>query len=130
MGRKTQITRQIILENALQLLLKEGYEAITVKTLAERIGCSTQPIVWHFENMQGFRKAFLDYCIAYAKSRFTVWEGSLDQLLTETAPEHLYRASRMQQPAGSSVTDSSTRLGFYIVTGSSREEVCSLAQLM
>lgn len=52
------------------------------------------------------------------------------QLLTETAPEHLYRASRMQQPAGSSVTDSSTRLGFYIVTGSSREEVCSLAQLM
>ena len=95
MGRKTQITRQIILENALQLLLKEGYEAITVKTLAERIGCSTQPIVWHFENMQGFRKAFLDYCIAYAKSRFTVWEGSLDQLLTETARGYITIACHM-----------------------------------
>lgn len=49
--------------------------------------------------------------------------------LTRTAPEHLYRASPMQQPAGGSVTDSSTRLGFYILTGHDREEVCRLAQL-
>ena len=85
MGRKTQITKQIILETALQMLIREGYDTITVKTLAAEIGCSTQPIVWHFENMSGFRKAFFEYCIDYAKSRFTVWNGSLDDLLTETA---------------------------------------------
>ena len=63
MGRKTQITKDIILETALQMLIRDGYASITVKTLAAEIGCSTQPIVWHFENMQGFRKAFLEYCI-------------------------------------------------------------------
>ena len=84
MGRKTQITKEIILETALQMLIREGYGAITVKTLAAEIGCSTQPIVWHFENMNGFRKAFFEYCIEYAKSQFTVWNGSLDDLLTET----------------------------------------------
>ena len=85
MGRKTQITREIILETALQMLIRDGYASITVKTLAAEIGCSTQPIVWHFENMTGFRKAFFEYCIDYAKRQFTVWNGSLDDLLTETA---------------------------------------------
>lgn len=95
MGRKTQITREIILETALQMLIREGYGAITVKTLAAEIGCSTQPVVWHFENMNGFRKAFFEYCIAYAKSQFTVWNGSLDDLLTETARGYITIACNM-----------------------------------
>ena len=49
MGRKIQITKKIILETALQMLIRDGYTSITVKTLAAEIGCSTQPIVWHFE---------------------------------------------------------------------------------
>ena len=95
MGRKTQITKQIILETALQMLIREGYRAITVKTLAAEIGCSTQPIVWHFENMNGFRKAFFEYCIDYAKSQFTVWNGNLDDLLTETARGYITIACNM-----------------------------------
>ena len=95
MGRKTQITKEIILEAALQMLIRDGYEAITVKTLAAEIGCSTQPIVWHFENMIGFRKAFFEYCIDYAKSKFTVWNGSLDDLLTETARGYITIACNM-----------------------------------
>lgn len=95
MGRKTQITKEIILETALRMLIRDGYEAITVKALASEIGCSTQPIVWHFENMTGFRKAFLDYCIDYAKSRFTVWNGSLDDLLAETARGYITIACNM-----------------------------------
>ena len=95
MGRKTQITKEIILETALQMLIRDGYSAITIKTLAAEIGCSTQPIVWHFETMNGFRKAFLDYCIDFAKSRFTVWNGSLDELLTETARGYITIACNM-----------------------------------
>ena len=95
MGRKTQITKEIILETALQMLIRDGYTSITVKTLAAEIGCSTQPIVWHFENMTGFRKAFFEYCVDYAKSRFTVWNGSLDDLLTETARGYITIACNM-----------------------------------
>ena len=95
MGRKTLITKEIILETALQMLIRDGYGAITVKTLATEIGCSTQPIVWHFENMIGFRKAFFEYCIDYAKNQFTVWNGSLDDLLTETARGYITIACNM-----------------------------------
>ncbi len=89
MGRKTQITKDIILEAALNMLIRQGYAAINVKTLAAQIGCSTQPIVWHFENMQGFRKAFLDHCIAYTKEQFTVWNDSLDEMLVKTATHYI-----------------------------------------
>lgn len=95
MGRKTQITKEHILETALQMLIRDGYNFITVKTLAEEIGCSTQPIVWHFENMAGFRKAFYEYCIDYAKNQFTAWNGSLDDLLAETARGYITIACNM-----------------------------------
>lgn len=95
MGRKTQITKDLILETALQMLIREGYNSINVKTLAAEIGCSTQPIVWHFENMTGFRRAFFEYCIEYAKRQFTVWNGSLDDLLAETARGYITIACNM-----------------------------------
>lgn len=89
MGRKTQITKEVILDTALNMLIREGYTSINIKTLAARIGCSTQPIVWHFENMQGFRKAFLAHCIAYTKDQFTVWNDSLDEMLILTATHYI-----------------------------------------
>ena len=95
MGRKAQVSRERILQTALDMLLQNGYSAITVKTLAARIGCSTQPILWHFENMAGFRQAFYEYCVAYAGSQFSPWNGSLDSLLTETARGYISIACRM-----------------------------------
>lgn len=95
MGRRTQITKEIILEAALKLLIREGYAAINIKSLAGEIGCSTQPIVWHFENMQRFRQEFFLYCICYTKEQFTVWNGSLDDLLTETGQGYITIACRM-----------------------------------
>ena len=95
MGRKTQITREIILETALQMLIRDGYDAITIKTLAAEIGCSTQPIVWHFENMKGFRREFFEYCMGFAKRQFAAWNGSVDDLLTETARGYITIACNM-----------------------------------
>ena len=95
MGRKTQITKEMILETALKMLIRDGYASITVKNLAAEIGCSTQPIVWHFDNMNGFWRAFLEYCIAYTKSQFTVWNGSVDEMLAETARGYIKIACNM-----------------------------------
>lgn len=33
MGRKAQITKEIILEKAMAMLIRDGYDAITIKTL-------------------------------------------------------------------------------------------------
>lgn len=69
MGRKTQISKEVILEAALKMLIRDGYAAINIKTLSQEIGCSTQPLVWHFENMEGFRKALSEYALNYANKK-------------------------------------------------------------
>jgi len=44
-------------------------------------------------------------------------------------PERIFRASEMHRRGGTTVTDSSTRCGFYILTGDHPEEICALARL-
>lgn len=51
------------------------------------------------------------------------------EAIRQSAPDKLYRASEMQHVAGAAVTDSSTRYGFYIVTGETQQQACQLAQL-
>ncbi len=69
MARKVQISKEIILEAALQMLIRDGYSAINIKTLAKEIGCSTQPLVWHFDNMEGLRGALAEYAFEYANNK-------------------------------------------------------------
>ena len=69
MARKVKISKEIILEAALNMLIRDGYSSINIKTLAKEIGCSTQPIVWHFDNMEGLRTALAEYAIAYARNK-------------------------------------------------------------
>lgn len=66
MARKVQISKEIILQAALNMLIRDGYSSINIKTLAKEIGCSTQPIVWHFNNMEGLRRALSEYARSYA----------------------------------------------------------------
>lgn len=69
MGRKTQTSKEVILQAALKMLIRDGYSAINIKTLSKEIGCSTQPLVWHFENMERLRKALAEYALNYANEK-------------------------------------------------------------
>lgn len=71
MARKTTISKEMILEAALKMLIRDGYQAINIKTLAAELGCSTQPIAWHFENMDEMRRELAVYAEKYAESRIT-----------------------------------------------------------
>ena len=69
LARKVQISKEMILQTALEMLIRKGYSAINIKTLSKEIGCSTQPLVWHFENMEGLRKALSEYALNYANEK-------------------------------------------------------------
>lgn len=69
MARKVQISKDIILQAALNMLIRDGFSSINIKTLAKEIGCSTQPIVWHFDNMEGLRIALAEYARTYANNK-------------------------------------------------------------
>lgn len=71
MPSSPKIPKETILQHALQMLIREGYCALNIKALAKEIGCSTQPISWHFGNMDGLRRALLEYALQYAKEKQT-----------------------------------------------------------
>lgn len=51
MARKESITKQMILDTAFAMAREEGVGNITARKLAERAGCSTQPIFRSYQNM-------------------------------------------------------------------------------
>ena len=69
MPPKVQIPKDRILETALQLLIRDGHEAITIKAVAKELGTSTQPISWTFGNMENFRTALAEYALNYANQK-------------------------------------------------------------
>ena len=66
MPSNPKIPKDMILKAALELLIESGYGNVTIKAVAKRLNSSTQPISWHFGNMEGFRKALAEYAISYA----------------------------------------------------------------
>lgn len=69
MPTSPRIPKEVILQHALDMLIQEGYSSINIKTLAKKIGCSTQPISWHFGNMENFRNALTEYALNYANNK-------------------------------------------------------------
>lgn len=69
MGRKPQITKEQILQNGLEMINEQGWGNVNITTLANRLECSTQPIVWHFGNMENFRAELLKFALAYVQQR-------------------------------------------------------------
>ncbi|MCR4658046.1 MAG: TetR/AcrR family transcriptional regulator [Lachnospiraceae bacterium] len=61
MGRKTQITREMILNAAYELLDEKGIASVAIKLIAERLGCSTQPVSWQFGSMTELKKELHSY---------------------------------------------------------------------
>ena len=62
MGRKATVTKEKILETGFDMIEESGYQSVNIKTLAAKVGCSTQPISWHFGNMGELRKELFRYC--------------------------------------------------------------------
>ena len=89
MARKTQISRELILDTAFRMLVRDGYGSINITTLAREIGCSTQPIAWHFGNMEGLRDALLRHCLDYMKNHFTLSGDSTVPMLAEIQRKYI-----------------------------------------
>ena len=76
MARRTTISKEMILEAALKMLIRDGYQAVNIKTLAAEIGCSTQPIAWHFENMDEMRRELALFAEKYAEGKIVTGAGN------------------------------------------------------
>jgi hypothetical protein len=58
---KTRITKDMIINAAIEIAKQSGYESINARTVSEQLHCSTQPVMYHFSTIDAMKRA------AYAK---------------------------------------------------------------
>lgn len=67
MPPKVKITKEEIVKSAVEIVRKEGAQAINARTIAAALNCSTQPIFSNFATMEELRHAVMVH--AYQRSQ-------------------------------------------------------------
>lgn len=57
MPPKAKITKDMIIDAACEIVREAGAENINARTVAEKLNCSTQPIMYHFAKIEDMKKA-------------------------------------------------------------------------
>jgi len=65
MPPKPRITREMILDAAYAIAREQGAEQINARAIAERLGCSTQPVLYHFDHVEDIRREVYRMADAY-----------------------------------------------------------------
>lgn len=106
MPAKKQITKEMILTTAFEMLRTGGMETVNVKDLAKQLGCSTQPIYLSFDNMDALRRELYNMAVDAFLCR--IGEGNLyDMAYIQFAKEEkaLFRFLFLRQNAFSELRE-------------------------
>lgn len=57
MPPKAKITKEMVIDAAFQVAREAGAENINARTVAEKLGCSTQPVMYHFATIEELKRA-------------------------------------------------------------------------
>ncbi len=57
MPPKAKITKEMVIDAAFEVTRAEGAENVNARTVAKKLGCSTQPVMYHFAKIEDMKKA-------------------------------------------------------------------------
>ena len=57
MPPKMRITKEMVVEAAVEIARQSGYENINARTVAGQLNCSTQPVMYHFATIESLKRA-------------------------------------------------------------------------
>ena len=78
MPRKPVTTREAMVDAAFDLVRREGHNALTVRALAAELGCSTQPIMYQFPDMETLRELTYQRADAFHSAYILAGEDLLE----------------------------------------------------
>ena len=73
MPPKTRILREDVLATAFQMIKEQSIDGLSARNLAQRVGCSTQPIFSIFSSMEDCKTEVYWMAVNYMKDY--MWEG-------------------------------------------------------
>lgn len=65
MPPKAKITKQMIVDAGFELAREGGMEHVNARAVAEKLGCSTQPVMYHFQTIEELKTAVYQKADAY-----------------------------------------------------------------
>ena len=51
MPPRVKVTKDMIVRAALDIIREEGHDKVSVRSIAEKLGCSTQPVLYSYGTM-------------------------------------------------------------------------------
>ncbi len=75
-----KITKQMILDTSLEIVRKDGIDKLNVRNIANNLKCSTQPIMYHYKNMDILKEELYSIIDKY-HSAFLMKQSNIDPLL-------------------------------------------------
>ena len=80
MPPKARITKEMIVEEAFQIARTQGADKITARSIAQRLKCSTQPVLYYFATVEEIKEAVYQRADAY-HTRFLMGTEGDDGML-------------------------------------------------
>ena len=76
-----KISKDMILESGLEIIRSDGIESLNVRNIANRLKCSTQPIMYHYKNMDMLKEELYKMVDTY-HSEYLMKKGKDNPLLS------------------------------------------------
>ena len=71
MPPKAKITREMIVNAAFEIVREDGAENINARTVSKKLGCSTQPVMYHFKKIEDIKKVVYEKTDKYHSAYIT-----------------------------------------------------------
>ena len=81
MSATKKITKDMIVDAALEIFRAEGFDAVTSRRVAVKLGCSTQPIYFEYKNMDELKDDIIKKVVEQLDELFSSVSGDSDEFV-------------------------------------------------
>ena len=82
MPPKVKVTKEMVANASFEVVRVHGHENLNTRTIAEYLGCSTQPVLYNFKTVEEIRKAAYEIADDYHTSFIMPKEADQNPLLS------------------------------------------------
>ena len=84
-----KVTKEMIIDAAFEIAKEMGSENINARTVSQKLGCSTQPVLYHFKTIEDVRIAAHKKGIEFHINYVTNLNGKYERPMLEVGMRHI-----------------------------------------
>lgn len=84
-----KVTKEMIIDAAFEIAKETGAENITARTVSQKLGCSTQPVLYHFKTIEDVRIAAHKKAGEFHINYVTNLSGKYERPMLEVGMRHI-----------------------------------------